>query len=86
MIIERQYATFNELVLCMDEGGELFAEIMERFTADMEPYHKAAAYAWIGSQRLCDRTMEWGMSESDIEKLINGFAKLDKKYPYYKEE
>ena len=49
MIIERQYATFNELVLCMDEGGELFAEIMERFTADMDPYHKAAAYAWIGS-------------------------------------
>ena len=30
--------------------------------------------------------MEWGMSEADIEKLINGFAKLDKKYPYYKEE
>lgn len=86
MTIQRQDITFNELVLCMDEGGDLFAEIMERFTADMDPYQKAKAYAWFGSQRLCDRTMEWGIGGADIEKLIKGFEELDKKYPYYKED
>ena len=86
MIIERQYATFNELVLCMDEGGELFAEIMDRFTTDMDPYHKAKAYAWLGVQRLCDRAMEWGISGSDIKMMVERFAELDKMHPYHKED
>lgn len=86
IIIARECVTFNELVLTYDEGGMLFAEIMDRFTANMSCEKKAWVYAWIGNQKLCDRDMSWGLSGADIKKLIDGFAELDKKYPYQKEQ
>ena len=77
MIIKREYVTFRRLINSGDKGGKLFVDILKKYhDEEMQNAYICA----LGELCLYQREMDWALM--GIDKLIEGFHKLDEEEPF----
>ena len=77
MIIRRYYIPFRDLITSEDKGGDLFIKLCKK----AYPAHMwERAFLSLSNFALYEREQGWAFH--GIEKLIEGFRKLDKEDPY----